>query len=149
MSQTVKIDVTEGNDVWFAHRITLPSQQYLENAASAKSNGTALSGDIITVDLIRDSATGSTRRVKHIATITDTAAVADYVFNTLQYTFWDGYDDIGYNFLFRLTESGTNGDETWKLEGGNNYYIEFSVATQNYGTIRWANKIYVTGLISR
>ena len=71
------------------------------------------------------------------------------MFNTLQYTFWDGYDDIGYNFLFRLTESGTNGDETWKLEGGNNYYIEFAVATQNYGTIRWANKIYVTGLISR
>jgi len=35
------------------------------------------------------------------------------------------------------------------VTGGNTYYIEFEVATANFGKIRWADKIEVRGLISQ
>lgn len=142
--QTVKVEVTEGNDVWFAHRITLPNQQYLDLADLPAS------GTVVTASLVRDTARGAARRVKTLYSADRlTAESDDVVHNTLQYTYWDGYDDIGYNFLFHLEASGTNGSETWKLEGGNTYFIEFSVVTSDFGTIHWADQIEVRGLISQ
>jgi hypothetical protein len=141
--QTVKVEVTEGNDVWFAHRITLPNQQYLDLSDLAGS------GNLIDVYLVRDTARGAARRSKRVFVTQSAVEAADYIFNTLQYTYWDGYDDIGYNFLFRLQSQGTSGSESWKLEGGNTYFIEFEVRTADFGSIRWANQIEVRGLISQ
>ena len=141
--QTVKVEVTEGNDVWFAHRITLPNQQYLDLSDLAGS------GNLIDVYLVRDTARGAARRSKRVFVTQSAVEAADYIFNTLQYTYWDGYDDIGYNFLFRLQSQGTSGSESWKLEGGNTYFIEFEVRTADLGSIRWANQIEVRGLISQ
>lgn len=143
MAGDVFVEVTEGNDVWFAHRITLPNQQYLVNADLASA------GDLIVVKLVRDTAHGAARRTKTVFSTDSDTAAADYVYDTPQYTYWDGYDDVGYNFLFRLQSEGTNGSETWKLEGGNTYYVEFEVSTEDFGKIRWADKIEVRGLISQ
>lgn len=143
MAGDVSVEVTEGNDVWFAHRITLPNQQYLVNADLATS------GNLIDVYLVRDTARGAARRAKRVFATQSDAEAASYIFDTPQYTYWDGHDDVGYNFLFRLTSEGSFGSESWKLEGGNTYYIEFEVSTANFGKIRWADKIEVRGLISR
>jgi hypothetical protein len=143
MAKEVHVEATEGNDIWFAHRITLPNQQYLQLSDLAPS------GDLIVIKLVRDSAHGAARRTKTTFSTTSDSTAASCIFDTLQYTYWDGYDDIGYNFLYQLPATGTNGSETWTLEGGNTYYIEFEVATEDFGKIRWANKIEVRGLISQ
>lgn len=143
MAVDVEIEVNEGNDVWFAHRIVLPNSQYLVNGDLATS------GNLIQVWLIRDTAHGAARRVKRMFATQDAGEATSYIFDTPQYTYWDGHDDVGYNFLFRMTAEGAAGGETWKLEGGNTYYIEFEVATANFGKIRWADKIEVRGLISQ
>ena len=143
MTRPIHTEVIEGNDVWFASRVTLPNQQQLQQSGT---NGVAASGDLITVDLIRESVVSGQRDAKRLLTETSSANVPTYVFNALEFDYWDGHDDIGYNFLYQLPYTGTNPDYT--LEGGNDYYVEFAILTTNFGTIRWSAKLHVRGLHS-
>lgn len=138
MTRPIHTEVIEGNDVWFANRVTLPDQQQLTTGDVVGS------GDMITVDLIRESTVSGQRNAKRLLTVTSQSALPTYIKDSLQFDFWDGHDDIGYNFIYRLPYTGTSPDYT--LEGGNDYYIEFAVATTSYGTIRWSAKLHVRGL---
>ena len=138
-----KLQVVEGNDVWHTARVFLPNGDPLQVADCATS------GTIIAVDIARiTSAAGNGGgEVRRILDMTDAAQRANYVKDAYEFDYWDGYDDIGYNFVVRVNSSGTDtAGNAYTFEGGNRYEVSFTVETASFGTIRWGALVDVTGL---
>lgn len=137
----VSAEVTEGNDVWFAHRLELPNGSQLMNS-HVSSDASAL-----VVTLYRQTTVGNRKREVTLLDISGSAVppaaiVGDYLSDTYSHDYWGGLDDTGHNFVYRLPYSGVD----YTLEGGNIYTIEFALKTTSYGTVRWVNRLYLKGL---
>ena len=132
---------TEGNDVWFAHRLELPNgQQLLNSHVSADAAA-------FVATLYRETTVGNRRREVTLISIDGNATppgaiIGDFLADAYSTTYWGGLDDTGHNFVYRLRYSGAD----YTLEGGNDYSIEFKLATKDYGVIRWSNRLHVNGL---
>lgn len=138
-----KLQVVEGNDTWHTARIYLPNGDPLQ-VADCVSSGTIIAVDVTRVTSAAGNGGGEVRRVLNM---TDAAQRATYVKDAFEYDYWDGYDDIGYNFLVRVNSSGTDtGGNAYTLEGGNRYEVSFTINTTNFGAIRWGALVDVTGL---
>ena len=100
------------------------------------------------VRISKDSlATGVNGRQVHTENIADNALTSILLIATSSDAltndgYWNGLDDTGYNFLYRLEfDSG-------KYEAGHRYMAEFAFETTGYGTIRWAQDLYIRSLLS-
>lgn len=142
--------VIEGNDIWFVARVTRPDNVVLSRAeitgGGAGTNADAL--QIRVYDISKDSlGTGTNGRQVHTENLADNALTSILLIATSSDAltndgYWNGLDDTGYNFRYRLEfDSG-------KYEAGHRYMAEFAFETTGYGTIRWAQDFYVRSLLS-
>jgi hypothetical protein len=142
--------VIEGNDIWFVARVTRPDNVVLSRAEIA-GGGAGTNADALQVrvyDISKDSlATGVNGRQVHTENLADNALTSILLIATSSDAltndgYWNGLDDTGYNFRYRLEfDSG-------KYEAGHRYMAEFAFETTGYGTIRWAQDFYVRSLLS-
>ncbi|WP_291813863.1 hypothetical protein [Limnobacter sp.] len=157
MNNRIKAEVVEGNGVWLCSRVTLPSGDYVKLA------NIPTSGTVVEVKLIRQTPVGASHLPQTLTQLTGVSGqtnLINVVFDTLQTTYWDGFDDLGYNFAYFLNPTGTDVDgNTYRLIGGNSYRVEILVQTNppptpggsaanTVGPIRWAIDLYVSGLES-
>ena len=141
--------VTEGNDIWFVARVLRPDNVVLARDAISGSGGSNADAFQVRVyDISKDSlGTGVNGRQVHTENIADDALTSILLTATSSSAltndgYWNGLDDEGYNFLYRLEfDSG-------KYEAGHRYMAEFAFETTSYGTIRWAQDIYMRSLLS-
>lgn len=155
MQRVSHTTTTEGNGVWFAFRVTLPDGNYLEQA------DVETSGTVVEVTLTRTTNVGAAKQRFTVLQLTGANPQTNLdrqIFDTLQFAYWDGYDDIGYNFLYFLPPTGTDVNGAgYTLEGGNDYRVEFLVKTKAVvappasqtgvtGDIRWAANLHIDGL---
>jgi hypothetical protein len=138
-------DVTEGNDIWFVGRVLRPDNVILSRDDIA-SSATAL--QVRVYDLSRDSlSTGANGREVHSADFADGALTTLLLTATSSSPltndgYWDGVDDVGYNFKLQLAWDQA------KYEAGHRYQIEFAFLTDSYGSIRWAQQFFVRSLLA-
>ena len=141
--------VTEGNDIWFVARVLKPDNVVLGRDSIDGSGGSNTDAFQVRVyDITKDSlATGVNGRQVHTENIADNALTNILLIATsggvlTNDGYWNGLDDTGYNFRYRLEfDSG-------KYEAGHRYMAEFAFETTGYGTIRWAQDFYVRSLLS-
>jgi len=149
MTRPIHAEVVEGNDVWFANRVTMPTGDVLTRTGTNGVQAEGGGAELIQVFIIMESVVGGNREVRKVLSVTTDANVAAYVFDSLEFDYWDGHDDIGYNFLYQLPATGTDSEgNAYILDGGNDYFVEFAIKTTNFGTIRWSAKLHVRGLHS-
>lgn len=155
MNNRIKTEIVEGNGVWLCSRVTLPSGDHVTTADLPTS------GTVFEVKVIRQTPIGAShlpQTVTQLAGVSGQANVINVVFDTLQTTYWDGFDDLGYNVAYFLNPTGTDTDgNTWRLIGGNTYRIELllqtnpapapgAAAANTVGPIRWSIDLTVSGM---
>ena len=155
MTSQSKVEVTEGNGFWICSRVTLPNGSYVQ------IKDLMTSGVVFQDDLVRQTPIGASHLAQTITSVTGTSSqsgLGNTVFDTLQTTYWDGYDGIGYNVQYFVNPSGTATDSTsWRLIGGNDYRLEFLLQTKapptpagpdaaTVGAIKWSVDVHVDGL---
>ncbi|UCC87750.1 MAG: hypothetical protein JSV81_00175 [Anaerolineales bacterium] len=141
MSYEVHAEVVEGNDVWFAHRVELPTGAQLLNSHVVDA------ANALVITLYRETVVGNRRREVTVVDVDGSAVppaaiVEDYLSDAYEFDYWGGKDDRGHNFVYQLPYTGAD----YTLEGGNTYTVEFAIKTTDYGTLRWANRLHVSAL---
>lgn len=154
MQYSVEHTVVEGNGVWLAHRVTLPNGAYLKGSNLIVGAGSPPADEkCFEVYLSKTTPVGGGRLKHRLATVNQVSSgMSNYLFDDLQFTYWDGYDDIGYNLHFFVPASGTDLDgQPYSLDGANDYVVEFELITNaavGIGSIRWQDILHVTGLVT-
>ena len=155
MIQTTKATIVEGNGAWLVFRVDLP------DGSAVTTSDLVTSGAAFEVTLIRQtpiSAHHMPRKIMSLDGVAGQGNVIGVIYNTPQTKYWNGKDAFGYNVAFFLEPEGTDVDgNAYKLEGGNDYAVEFLLATSapltpphggfdTVGNIRWVAHITVDGL---
>ena len=141
MSYEVHAEVVEGNDLWLAHRVELP------NGAQLLTTDVSNGASALVITLYRETTVGNRRREVTLVDIAGNAVppadiINNYLSDSYSFEYWGGLDDRGHNFVYRLPYSGAD----YTLEGGNIYTVEFAIATDDFGTLRWSDRVQVREL---
>jgi hypothetical protein len=141
--------VIEGNDIWFPARVTRPDNIVLSRFDITGSGGSNTDAFQVRVyDISRDSlGAGSNGRQVYSQDLADDALTSNLLIATSSDAltndgYWNGLDDEGYNFIYRLRFDGAI------YEAGHRYAIEFAFETNNYGAIRWSQDFYIRSMLS-
>jgi hypothetical protein len=151
-------EVVEGNDVWLVARVLRPDNVVVSQTDLASSDALTVRVYDITKTSLSTGLNGRQVLNKSYAS----GAAGDYVLLATSSSalltdgYWNGIDDTGYNFRYRLEvtndNGGTEGEDWVSLEAGHRYHVEFSISTPNgasgFGDIRWSQQLYVRSLLS-
>ena len=141
-------EILEGTDAWLAARLLRPDQLNLCQADISTSGSDAIKirvYDISAETTDPDSAGGGLAYTQDVSS----SAGADHNIILLAATssalvndgYWNGTDDDGYNFLYRLEYANA------ALKGGHRYRAEFHIKTTSYGTVIWVAGLYVRSML--
>lgn len=154
MQYSVEHHLVEGNGVWLAHRVTLPNGKNLVGSDLITGAGSPPADEkCFEVYLSKTTPVGGGRLKHRLLTVNQVSSgMSSYLFDSLQFTYWDGYDDIGYNLHFFVPASGTDLDgQPYQLEANNSYVVEFELITKasvGIGSIRWQDILHIDGLVT-
>ena len=143
-------EILEGADSWFVARLLLPDQTNLSQAAILASTLDAIRVrvyDISSETTDPDSVGGGLHYSQDVDSTSPGTALNAIILlptsgNSLQTDgYWNGTDDEGYNFRYRLQNSLA------LLEGGRRYKVEFHIKTTDFGTISWTAGLYTRSML--
>ena len=142
-------EILEGSDAWFVARLVLPDQT---NLSRAEATGGNYAVKIRVFDISSETTDpASTGGGLHYSVDVAESNTATYNATILLATsgaplitdgYWNGTDDEGYNFRYRLQNSLA------LLEGGHRYKAEFHIPTDDFGTISWTAGVYVRSMLT-
>jgi hypothetical protein len=141
-------EILEGTDAWFAARLLRPDQLSLCQGDILASSATAIRikvYDISSETTDPNSSGGGLHYSQDVSSV----GTDDHIIILLATTssalvndgYWNGTDDDGYNFIYRLQNSLA------ALEGGHRYKVEFHIRTTNFGFIVWVAGLYVRSVL--
>ncbi len=151
-------EILEGSDAWFVARLLRPDQLNLSQADILAATADAIRirvYDITAETTDPDSAGGGLAYTQDVSSVDSGGGVfPDHAIillpttgNSLQTDgYWNGTDDDGYNFLYRLDNALLVLNEG-PLKGGHRYRVEFHIKTTSFGTISWVAGLYVRSML--
>ena len=137
-------EILEGSDAWFVARLVLPNQVSLFQGDVLADNTSAIRirvYDISSETTDPDAAGGGLHYSQDVSSADPYADHAIILAALATDGYWNGTDDEGYNFIYRLQNSAA------LLEGGHRYKVEFHIKTTSFGTISWTTGLYTRSML--
>lgn len=141
-------EILEGADAWFVARLLLPDQAKLSQADILENSTTAISVqvfDISSETTDENSSGGGRQYSENVSSVGtddhDIILLATSGDPLITDGYWNGTDDEGYNFRYRLQNSLA------LLEGGRRYRVEFRIKTTSFGYIYWTAGLYTRSML--
>ena len=136
-------EILEGADAWFVARLLLPNQASLHQSHIEVDTADAIRirvYDISSETTDPDSVGGGLHYSQDVTSV-DGGDHSIILAALATDGYWNGTDDEGYNFIYRLQHSLA------LLEGGRRYKVEFYIKTTNFGTISWTAGLYTRSML--